>query len=114
MKSLATTSLALFTETNYMKRIHGGMLVKEIINTMLNKTNGSDMEMKLYSGHDLTIVSILNCLGLDVIKPEFGSSIIFELHKTDKHIVKVNVALIIYVNCLIKTLFYSLLGILSG
>lgn len=90
MKTLATISLALFTETEYMKRMHGGMLLKEIIETMVDKTKDSDMEMKLYSGHDLTLVSILNCLGLDILKPEFGASIIFELHKTDKQIVKVS------------------------
>lgn len=83
MKYLATQSLALFTETEYMKRMHGGMLIKEIIETMENKTKRIPLEMKLYSGHDLTIVSILNCLRLELVKPEFGASILFELHLDD-------------------------------
>uniref|UniRef100_A0A8D9EI40 Venom acid phosphatase Acph-1 n=1 Tax=Cacopsylla melanoneura TaxID=428564 RepID=A0A8D9EI40_9HEMI len=51
---------------------------------MLNKRNGSlspDYKMMLFSGHDTTVSIILHTLGYDkVVKPDFGSSIIFELH----------------------------------
>uniref|UniRef100_A0A8D8R8V8 acid phosphatase n=1 Tax=Cacopsylla melanoneura TaxID=428564 RepID=A0A8D8R8V8_9HEMI len=66
------------------QRLAGGPLVTKIIDAMLNKRNGSlspDYKMMLFSGHDTTVSIILHTLGYDkVVKPDFGSSIIFELH----------------------------------
>lgn len=93
MKDIAATSLAIFTETLKMKKIHGGMLLKEILEHMNDKVNltlDPNRSLFMYSGHDLTVVSLLRVLGFDeLVKPEFGASVIIELHEvSDKYIVK--------------------------
>ncbi|KAL1458069.1 hypothetical protein WDU94_008244 [Cyamophila willieti] len=66
------------------QRLAGGPLVTKIIDSMLDKRNGSlspDYKMMLFSGHDTTVSIILHTLGYDkLVKPDFGSSILFELH----------------------------------
>lgn len=85
------------------------MFVKEIIETMVNKTeNISNLQLKLFSGHDLTLVSILNCLNLPLVKPQFGAALIFELHKSSKYYVKVNMRLFTVENC-VKLMFLQIL-----
>ncbi|PSN42750.1 hypothetical protein C0J52_10659 [Blattella germanica] len=84
MKHLAATSLAILTNTNNMKKLVGGPLVGEITRNMDNKRNGDlkpDTKMFLYAGHDVTLVNIWRTLGFtDLIKPDFGAALIFELH----------------------------------
>jgi len=42
-----------------------------------------DRKMVLYSAHDLTIVNVWRALGFtDLIKPDYGASLVFELHTT--------------------------------
>lgn len=58
----------------------------EITQNMENKRTGllkSDQKMVLYSAHDLTIVNLWRALGFtDLIKPDYGASLVFELHRT--------------------------------
>ncbi|KAI5736591.1 hypothetical protein M8J76_005026 [Diaphorina citri] len=66
------------------KRLAGGPLVTKIIDSMVAKRNRSlepDYKMLLFSGHDTTVGIMLQTLGYDkLVKPDFGSSILFELH----------------------------------
>ncbi|XP_022921280.1 venom acid phosphatase Acph-1 [Onthophagus taurus] len=94
MKDLAAMSLAIFTQTDFMKKMHGGELVKEILLNIGNKINGTlspNRKLFLYSGHDLTVVSLMRILGFnELIKPEFGASVIIEHHSiNDKDIIKI-------------------------
>ena len=42
-----------------------------------------DRKMFLYSAHDITIVNVWRALGFtDLIKPEYGATLFFELHLT--------------------------------
>ncbi|KAJ9586333.1 hypothetical protein L9F63_020041, partial [Diploptera punctata] len=86
MKKLAAMSLAIFTSSDIQKRLIGGPLVGEITRNMENKRTGSlkpDRKMVLYSAHDLTIVNVWRALGFtDLIKPEYGAALLFELHVT--------------------------------
>ena len=69
-----------------------GMLLKEIIYFMSSiQNNSTGKKTFLYSGHDLTLVSLMRILAFeDLLKPKFGSSLIFELHKIENnHILKV-------------------------
>jgi len=53
---------------------------------MEQKQRGSlkpDRKMVLYSAHDVTIVNVWRALGFtDLIKPDYGASLFFELHTT--------------------------------
>lgn len=53
---------------------------------MEDKRRGSlkpDRKMVLYSAHDITIVNVWRALGFtDLIKPDYGASLVFELHTT--------------------------------
>ncbi|XP_065159474.1 prostatic acid phosphatase-like [Atheta coriaria] len=95
MKDLAASSLALFTKTIEMKRLHGGVLAKEILTNMEMKALQKltpNRKMIMYSGHDLTIVTLMRVFGFpELIKPDFGATVIIELHKytaEEDHIVK--------------------------
>lgn len=86
MRHLAAISLTVFTHNDILKRLTGGPLVGEIAQNMENKRSGSlkpDRKMVLYSAHDITIVNVWRALGFtDLIKPDYGASLVFELHKT--------------------------------
>lgn len=87
LHTLAAENLAIFTDTTLMKRLKGGALLKEIITRMSNKSQNNlkpDLDLVLYSAHDLTIVSIMRTLGFDeLLKPDYGASLIFELHEVN-------------------------------
>ncbi|KAJ8923804.1 hypothetical protein NQ315_010386, partial [Exocentrus adspersus] len=82
MEALGAQNLALYSETEFMKRMKGGVLLKYIIASMEKSLEERKVPiLHLYSGHDLTVVHILRALNLvDTIKPSFGASLIFELY----------------------------------
>lgn len=54
------------TGTTELKRLRTGFILKEILDRSRNKTLSllPDQLMQIYSGHELTISSLLNSLGL--------------------------------------------------
>ncbi|KAG8223905.1 hypothetical protein J437_LFUL001985 [Ladona fulva] len=92
MRPLASLSLALFTRTLPMKRTKSGVLLGQIGDHMNKKiSTKDDSKVYLYSGHDTTIVNMLQALGVgeDSFKPEFGAAILVELLEAangDKHV----------------------------
>jgi len=67
MRPLAERSYALFTETHLMKRIKGGAFLTEILKKMQNKRRKNlnpDRKIFLYAGHDVTLVNVMNSLGI--------------------------------------------------
>ncbi|KAH8346644.1 hypothetical protein KR084_007341 [Drosophila pseudotakahashii] len=86
IRPLAERSYTLFTETNLMKRIKGGAFLTEILNKMQNKRKRNlnpDRKIFLYSGHDVTLVNVMNSLGIldqTTKLPEYASALAFELH----------------------------------
>jgi hypothetical protein len=77
MKILAARSLEIYTETDFMKKMKGGMFLKEVISS-LERTDKSPF-LYLYAAHDLTLVNILRALGYkSMLKPGFGASLVFE------------------------------------
>lgn len=84
MKYLASLSLAIFTDTTLMKRLRAGPLLKEILENMQNHESKESDKKKLflYSGHDITLVSLMSAFGFDdLLKPGFGAAFNIELHK---------------------------------
>lgn len=59
------------THTHEMKKLKSGFLIKEMLERFAQKAESKlqpDRSLWIYSGHDLTIASFLNSLGLyDVI-----------------------------------------------
>ncbi|XP_050314820.1 testicular acid phosphatase homolog [Anthonomus grandis grandis] len=83
-------NLAIYSETEYMMKMKGGVFLKTILDLMESSVNQTKIVPKInvYAGHDITIVHVMRALKLiDVFKPEFGSSLIFELH--DDSVIKV-------------------------
>ncbi|EDW84658.1 uncharacterized protein Dwil_GK14232 [Drosophila willistoni] len=86
IRPLAERSYVLFTETNLMKRIKGGAFLTEILNKMQNKRKRNlnpDRKIFLYAGHDVTLVNVMNSLGIldqTAKLPEYASALVFELH----------------------------------
>ena len=96
MKDLATLSLAVFTYTDTMKRLKGGPIVADIVHNMAKKvvrTLNPNRKIFLYSGHDITLVSVLRALGFEErFKPDPGASLIVELHRPNdggEHLVEI-------------------------
>lgn len=85
---IAKRSLAIFTETQSLKRLKAGPFLNDLISHLTNST----YKMVLYSGHDITIVNVLQALGFEgLLKPGFGASLVFELHQVKgERIVKVS------------------------
>lgn len=124
MLPLAERRLAMLTETPYMKRVKAGPLLTEIVNQMTKKRNReivvansvnsfaleqllgnqygygdntTDRTIAIYSGHDVTLSSLIR--GLNVVdqtsrKPDYGAALGIELHQgyndQDDFEVKVN------------------------
>ncbi|KAL7729747.1 hypothetical protein ACLKA6_014615 [Drosophila palustris] len=88
MRTLVERSYALFTETHLMKRIKGGAFLTEILKKMQNKRRKNlnpDRKIFLYSGHDVTLVNVMNSLGIidQTSKlPEYAAALVFELHNS--------------------------------
>lgn len=86
MLPLAIRSLALFTETPFMKRVRCGPLITEIIDNMQRKWNGllnPNRSIFIYSAHDITLVNVMRALGIiddTADKPDYASALVFELH----------------------------------
>ncbi|XP_055613822.1 testicular acid phosphatase homolog [Uranotaenia lowii] len=76
-----------FTGTQELKHIRGGSLLAEFVTRMKDKRDGfarKNQNIMIYSGHDLTQVSLLNSMEMRehlVKRPECGSAIVFELHQ---------------------------------
>lgn len=99
---LAERYLRLLTDTPFMKRIKGGPLITEIIDTMLNRRNHlSERAITVYSGHDVTLVSVMNAMQIinqTTSKPDFSSALAIELHHSLDHIDDMDVKIYFYFN----------------
>lgn len=93
MKDIAKTGAETATMTPIMKRLTGGQLLKEIIDLTRaeqDHTLKPEREFYIYSGHDFTIVNLMNTLnvysGENRVLPEFGAAFIVEGHRVDDRI----------------------------
>lgn len=86
MLELTERSYSLFTETLYMKKVKGGALLGDIVDKMVKKRNGllsPNRRIFIYSGHDVTLVNLMNAIGIlddTSRKPDYGATLVFELH----------------------------------
>ncbi|XP_066594251.1 lysosomal acid phosphatase-like isoform X2 [Prorops nasuta] len=86
MREMAAKSLAIFTNSTIQQRLTGGPLLKEILKHMqAAKLRTQWKRAHLYSVHDITLVNILRTMGFrsELFKPEYGATLIFELHSTN-------------------------------
>lgn len=98
MKELSDFSFELKAYTPQMQRLKGGPWVKEVVDNLRNYsktlTEGAPWKRKLfmYSGHDVTVATILSALKVfNNIQPPYASMVIVELHelKPREHFVQV-------------------------
>ncbi|XP_031621877.1 lysosomal acid phosphatase-like [Contarinia nasturtii] len=86
MEKVANMQFSFYAKTRDTARIRPGFLFKEILEHFVQKANKTltpDRNLWIYSAHDVTIVTILNALGIFPPKtPTYSSSLFFELHKT--------------------------------
>ncbi|XP_055306002.1 lysosomal acid phosphatase-like isoform X2 [Sitodiplosis mosellana] len=77
--SLAERTMAVVTENDYMKKIKG-------VNRMTLKSDNQlkpDRKLFIYSGHDTTLINVMRALNITsqtTNKPDFASSLHFEMH----------------------------------
>ncbi|XP_049955321.1 putative acid phosphatase 5 [Schistocerca serialis cubense] len=87
LRTLAARSLALFSESQTMKRLNGGPLVKHIIEKIQSQSNTSrtvSPKFLMFSAHDVTIVNVLQTMGFtELLKPQYGAAVIIQLHSTN-------------------------------
>ncbi|KAK4872173.1 hypothetical protein RN001_016297 [Aquatica leii] len=85
LREIAKTNFAIFSDTTLMKRLTGGAFLNEALSFMYKKINStSKLDLVLYSGHDITIVTITRTLGFEqLLKPKYGAFIVFELYKNE-------------------------------
>ncbi|XP_047362325.1 lysosomal acid phosphatase-like [Vespa velutina] len=83
MRNIAARALTLLTSNTLLRRLHGGPLLKEIVNHMQESQIKKDSKKAyFYSVHDVTLVNLLRTMGFtnELFFPEYGATIIFELH----------------------------------
>lgn len=83
MKTIAARALTLLTSNTLLRRLHGGPLLKQIVNQMQESQIKKDSKKAyFYSVHDVTLVNLLRTMGFtnELFLPEYGAMIIFELH----------------------------------
>lgn len=84
MRPLVEQGFAINTYSTYMKLIKGGPLVTKIAKQMLEtQSDHSSRSIYIYSGHDLTLLSVIRLLNLtnefaQII--DYGATLSFELH----------------------------------
>jgi len=104
MLLLAERSYVLFTETPLMKKVKGGAFITKVHNQMINKRKkilNQDCKVFLYSGHDVTLVNVMNSLNIldeTAKKPEYASALVFELHHSSYFKDDFEVKLVYYIN----------------
>lgn len=97
MKEIVERCTLLSTENDYMKRIKGGRLATEIVDQLLREKAEPTQKIRIYSAHDITLVSLMNALGWisqTGAEPGYGAALVFELYDgntaCDDSIVKVS------------------------
>lgn len=99
---LAARYLRLLSDTPFMKRIKGGPMITEIIDTMLNRKNHvSERAITIYSGHDVTLVNVMNAMRIidqTTSKPNYSAALAIELHHSLDHIDDMDVKVYFYFN----------------
>lgn len=80
--------LLSYSATPELKHIRGGAILSEYLRKMKAKRDGTmnhSHKMFFYSGHDMTQVNLFNALGMKEQirrRPDLGSAVVFELHKS--------------------------------
>lgn len=80
--------LLSYSATPELKQIRGGAILSEYLRKMKAKRDGTmknNRRMFFYSGHDRTQVNLFNALGMKEQihrRPDLGSAVVFELHKS--------------------------------
>ncbi|XP_031636521.1 uncharacterized protein LOC116349294 [Contarinia nasturtii] len=76
----------ILSNTAELKKLRPGFLLKEILERFQNKTRSTltpDLLLYMYSGHETTLVTMLNSLGLfEGQIPPYSSCLLFELYKS--------------------------------
>ncbi|KAJ8664793.1 hypothetical protein QAD02_006455 [Eretmocerus hayati] len=85
IRDAALLSYDLFSYTLPMRKIHGGKLLRELIERMRSvKTGESEARLFLYSAHEDTLVALLKVLNIyEPHIPDYANAIVLELHETD-------------------------------
>lgn len=73
----------------FYRRIKGGPLISDIIQTMTNRRNKvSERTITIYSGHDVTLVTLMNALQIlneTTGSPGYSSALCIELHNSSTY-----------------------------
>ncbi|KAF6205921.1 hypothetical protein GE061_020097 [Apolygus lucorum] len=78
----AALNLASYTMTDTLKKFQAGPLLKEIVKNM--QMRDGKRKANFYSGHDLTIVSLMRTLGFeDLNLPSYGAAVVIEYHENE-------------------------------
>ncbi|XP_014261504.1 lysosomal acid phosphatase-like [Cimex lectularius] len=84
LRKLSGISFSLTTHTTEMKRLKGGPVLKDMLESFQSKLNAQHFprNITVYSAHDTTIVFLLNTLGVyDFIPPPFAAAVLVELRQ---------------------------------
>lgn len=72
-------------------------MLKEILENTAAKQNNllnPDRRMFIYSAHDITLINVLNTLGLSHdLKPDYGAAFIIEAHTVDSAKLEIKVSI---------------------
>ncbi|XP_013148571.1 PREDICTED: lysosomal acid phosphatase-like [Papilio polytes] len=84
MRTPFMLSLALLSYNQTLQRLKVGPLLNEIKMNLQDSVSHTNLDRSLYiySGHDVTVVSLWRTLGYtELLEPEYGASLVLELHE---------------------------------
>ncbi|XP_062559756.1 testicular acid phosphatase homolog [Armigeres subalbatus] len=83
LRSISAEMFRLHTNTTAMARLKAGPMIKDILTRFQDKVNGNlipNRRLWVYSGHDITVVNLLNGLGLfKPHNPPYAACVMLEL-----------------------------------
>lgn len=91
-----------------------GPLLKEIFEHLNAFNNNQDTRRAyFYSAHDITLVNLLRTMGFtdEYFKPEYGSTLIFQLHATSNFTEDMELKVILYYKCIESNRFFPIMFI---
>ena len=85
LEDLIVLAYEYFSFTPRLKRLNGGVMVREIVKNLdVKHCNSNSKKMYLYGTHDFTIAAITRALDIETFKmPPFGSAVIIEKYKSE-------------------------------
>lgn len=88
LKTFPAAGFRLLAESDFMKKVKGGVLLADIIKQFEQTVQGvSKKNFIIFSGHDLTIFHLMSVLGIKLeVLPNYGAAVVVEFYREPQEV----------------------------